>query len=116
MMNVAFGILEFIVIFLLLYIIHKLAFKKSFKNLTTYPINVRYMMIRYKIDVKKIGYKKVFDELCMCDSFIVAVLFSVTRMIDNVIIRLVVCFVLMFPLFFGIYHIMAKHYRRKDDK
>ena len=118
MINIALSILEFIVIFLVLYLMHKIFFRKKLRKYDkkTLPVNVKYMVIKYNIDVQKIGYKKVLNELCMCDSFIVALSFSVTKILNNTYVRILVCFLLTLPMFFITYYLMSKYYKRKSDK
>ena len=79
------------------------------------PTNIKYLVFRYNINVVKIGYKRVLKTLMICDSFIVALLFSVTRFVDNIYIRLLIAFILIFPLFAGIYHLVAMHYKKEDE-
>ena len=111
-------ILEFLLIFLLVYVCDYLF---SYKKLKKYdrkkaPLNINYLVLKYKIDVVKIGYKKIAKSLIMCDSFIISFLFTITRFINNIYIRLITCFILVFPLFAGIYHLVAKYYKKESEK
>ena len=109
--------LEFIGVFLIVYLgyyffIYKRAKKFDRKKM---PVNIKYLVFRYNINVAKIGYKKVLKTLMFCDSFIVALLFSVTRFVDNIYIRLLIAFILIFPLFAGIYHLVAMYYKKESE-
>lgn len=117
MVEVAKVLLEFILVFLLVYVGTYLF---SYKKIRKYdrkkaPTNIKYLIIKYNLDIVKIGYKKIFKTLMLCDSFIVAALFSLTRIIDNVYIRLLVAFCLVFPLFAGVYHLVATYYKKESE-
>ena len=117
MVEVAKILIEFLVVFLLVYLgIYLFVFRKLKKyDRKKMPINIKYLVFKYRLDIVKIGYKKITRTLMLCDSFIVATLFSVTRIVDNVYIRLVVAFLLVFPLFAGVYHLVAMYYKKESE-
>ena len=117
MVEIARICLEFIIVFLVVFVLSYIfSLKKTGKyNRKKLPLNVNYLFIKYKLDIVKIGYKKILKTLIYVDSFIVSLLFTVTRFIDNVYIRLLVCFILVFPLFAGVYHLVAKYYEKESD-
>ena len=80
------------------------------------PANIKYLVFKYNIDVVKLGYKRVCKTLLLFDSLIVAILFTSTKMIDNIYIRLLVAFILVFPLFAGVYHLIAMHYKKESER
>ena len=117
MVEVAKVLLEFVIVFLIVYLgIYLFSYRKIKKyDRKKVPTNIRYLVFKYKLDVIKIGYKELFKRLMLCDSFIVAALFSVTRIIDNLYIRLLVAFCLVFPLFAGVYHIIGMYYKKESE-
>ena len=117
MVEIATVMLEFIVVFLLIYFCYYIF---SFKKIKKYdrkksPVNIKYLVLRYNLDIVKLGYKRVFKTLMLTDSFIVAFMFTITRFIDNIYVRLIVCFILIFPLFAGVYHIVATYYKKECE-
>lgn len=117
MVEIAKITLEFIIVFLIVYFgTYLFSFKKIKKfNRKKMPSNIKYLVFKYNVDVVRIGYKKIFKILMLCDSFIVATVFTVTRFIDNIYIRLFVAFILIFPLFAGVYHLIAMHYKKESE-
>ena len=109
--------LEFIIVFLVVYLFYYFfEFKKLKKyNREKAPVNIKYMVYMYNLDVVKIGYKKVAKSLNICDALIVALLFTVTDYIDNTYIRLIVIFILIFPSFAFSYHLIAKYYKKESE-
>lgn len=117
MVEVAKILLEFIVIFLIVYLGYYLF---SYRKLKKYdrkksPVNIKYLVLRYNLDIVRLGYKRVFKTLMLSDSFIVAFMFTITRVIDNVYVRLLVSFILIFPLFAGVYHLVAMYYKKECE-
>ena len=117
MVEIAKVALEFIIVFLIIYFgTYLFSFKKIKKfDRKKMPSNIKYLVFKYNVDVVRIGYKKLFKTLMLCDSFIVATVFTVTRFIDNIYIRLFVAFILIFPLFAGVYHLIAMYYKKESE-
>ena len=118
MIEWAKSILEFIIIFLLMYFCYYFfSYRKRVKyNRKKVPVNIKYLENKYKLDIVKIGYKKVFKTLMICDSLIVAILFVLTKSIDNIYLRLLIAFILVFPLFAGVYHLIAMYYKKESER
>lgn len=118
MVDVAKVFLEFIIVFLIIYIAYFIYNKFSKTNKydrKNAPVNVKYLVYKYKLDIVRIGYKKVIKTLSLCDSFIVSFLYIITKFIDNNLIRLLVAFILVFPLFAGVYHLVAMYYKKESE-
>lgn len=111
-------VLEFLLVFLIVYFgTYLFSFKKIKKfNRNKMPINIKYLVIRYNIDVVRLGYKRVFKALILCDSFIIATIYIITKVVDNVYIRLLIAFILIFPLFVGVYHFVAMYYKKESER
>lgn len=110
--------LEFILVFLMVYFgTYLFSFKKIKKfNRNNMPTNIKYLVIRYNIDIVKLGYKRVLKNLMLWDSMIVATLFTATRIVDNVYMRLLIGFILVFPCFAGVYHLIAMYYKKESER
>ena len=120
MVEIARFLLQFIIVFLLVYFayfIYNLVSKKTKRyDRKNAPVNVKYLVYKYNLDVVRIGYKKILKTLSLCDSFIIACLFSITSFISNTYVRLLVAFILVFPLFAGVYHLVATYYIKESEK
>lgn len=118
MVEVAKIALEFIVVFLMVYFGYYLFSYKKIKkfNRNKMPANIKYLVFKYKLDVVGLGYKRVFKTLMLCDAFIISTLFTASRFITNIYIRLLVAFILIFPLFAGVYHLIAMFYKKESER
>lgn len=117
MVDVAKVLLKFIIVFLVVYIVsYIISYKKNEKfNRKKLPLGINYLILKYKLDIVKIGYKRIKKTLLFCDSFIIASLFIITSVVDNVFIRLVVSFILVFPLFAGVYYLVNLYYKKESE-
>ena len=117
MVEIAKIALEFILVFLIVYVgTYLFSFRKIKKfDRNKMPTNIKYLVFRYNLDIVKIGYKRVLKTLMISDSFIVASIFTVTRFVNNIYIRLLVAFILIFPLFAGVYHLVASYYKKESE-
>lgn len=115
---VAKTILEFLIIFLIIYFGYYIFNYRKMGNYNRKkaPVNIKYLVFKYKLDIVKIGYKRVFKSLMISDAFIVSFVFTITKfMDDNIYIRLITCFILIFPLFAGVYHLVAIYYIKESE-
>lgn len=117
MVEIAKVMLEFITVFLLIYFCYYIFLFKKIKKYDRkkLPVNIKYLVLMYNLDIVRIGYKNVFKTLMLSDSFIVSFMFTITRFIDNIYIRLLACLLLIFPLFAGVYHIVATYYKKECE-
>ena len=117
MVEVAKICLEFLLVFLLVYILNYIFYYKKMKKFDRKkaPVNIKYLIFKYNLDVVKLGYKRLCKNLLVVDAFIVSFLFGITRFIDNVYIRLITAFILIFPLFAGIYHLVVIYYIKESE-
>lgn len=120
MVEAAKTVLIFLIVFLVTYfmdyVIYYRKIKKNKVSREKMPTNVKYLVYKYNIDVVRLGLKEVYKHLMLCDSFIMAVLFMSTAFIKNIYLRLFVAFLLVFPLFAGVYHLVAMYYKKESER
>ena len=119
MVEIAKVVLTFLIVFLITYlmdyVIYYRKIKKNSVNRKNMPTNIKYLVYKYNIDVVRLGLKEIYKHLMLCDSFIMAVLFVSTSFIKNIYVRLLVAFLLVFPLFAGVYHLVAMYYKKESE-
>ena len=111
-------ILEFLLTFVFIFMLDfYLTFKKKKRfNRKTAPANIKYLMYKYNLDITKLGYLRISKVLAFYDSLIISILFILTKFVDNVYIRFIIAAILMFPLFAGVYHLIAMYYKKESEK
>ena len=80
------------------------------------PIEVRYVMNKYKLTMKDINYNQLLQLVALISSLDIAIVVSVMYLIDNFILKLLVGVVLMVVLIIVSYNIVGNFYRKKVDK
>ena len=117
MIQVALICLQFVVIFATLYFGQYLFIYKKEKeyNRKKCPLNVKYLINKYNLDVVRIGYKRILKTLMVCDSFMVSLIFIITIPITNLYIRLAAAFCFSIPTLAVVYHLVAMYYKKEID-
>lgn len=111
-------IVFFVISFLLVYFIYfvfVIRRKKALKKLKT-SLEVRYLTLRYKIDIEKMDLKYLAKKIALCNTFIVTIAFMIILFVKNFILKMLVGFVVLFPLILIGYYILGKVLKKKEGK
>lgn len=103
-----FFVFSFIVVFILyqLFIVRRA--KKKGKN----PIEVTYLISKYKLDIDKVNYKKLLRVISLVSSFDIALVVAIMVLCRNFILEIIVGFVTMLITIFISYHLVYLVYKR----
>lgn len=104
-------IISFIVVFLLYQLIIVRRAKRKTK--TKEPVEVTYLVNRYKLDIKKVNYKKLLRVISLVSSFDIALVVTLILLFDNFIVEVVVGFIATMILIIGSYHLVYLCYKKK---
>lgn len=107
-------LITFCVIYLLYFLLvvnRKKAINK-FKN----SMEVKYLMNKYSINIDKVNIKKLANMVALSNSFIITTVFIVIIFIDNFILKMLVAFVILFPLIIIIYWLLGKILKKEEGK
>ena len=66
-----------------------------------------------KLDVSKINKNSFVQVLSLANSFIVAVTFACSEFFENYVLKLIVCFIILFVLIFVVYKFIGFIYRKE---
>ena len=117
-MNVVKIGIEFLVIFLLIMTFYYFfSIRKYKKNNNLIPIEVSFIIVKNKLDIKKINVYKLIKTISLLTSIILAV--SATLMIhlsNNIIISMLVGVSLSIVLAIIVYGFVGKSYKKKQKK
>lgn len=103
------GAFLIVYIFYLLFVILRKKNKDKLKN----GIELRYLKVKYNVDVKDLDIKKMSHVIAIANSFIIATTVTIISFIDHLILMMVVGFVVLMILELIIYHIIGTHYQQK---
>ena len=77
------------------------------------PVEVRYLVTRYRLNLDKVDYKKLLMIISLVSSLDISIAVSVSLLIDAYFLQLAVAFLLLVPLIFISYHFIYKYYLKK---
>ena len=98
-------------VYLFLIVLRKKKVKK-YQNST----EVKFLVNRYNINIKKINLKKLANLLALTNSFIIAVTILAVSYINGFILKLMVGFIVLFPMILIFYSIIGKQLSKKYGK
>ncbi len=119
MEEVILFLLSFVFIFLLYQIIIIGPAKRS-KSLKTRgkrkdknPIEVKYLISKYKLDMEKVNYNQLLQIVAITSSFDIALIGSLIMAVEDFFLSVVVGIVAIVVLIMGSYHLVYLFYKKK---
>jgi len=105
----------FMMTFLFVFLIYQLFIVRKAKrrNSSKKPMEVKYLEMRYHIDLKQINYKRLLLVISVVSAFDIALLVSIVMMIHNYFLEILVALLLVIPLILFSYHLVGVYYVKK---
>lgn len=115
----------FILTFVLVFIIYKIIiFSKTIRHETKKkknnvienyyrPMEVKYLVNRYKLDLSKIHYGKLLNMISLVSALDLSIIITLASISDNFYIQLLIAFISMIPIILISYHLVYLHYKKK---
>ena len=110
-------VFEYVIVFLLVFVINYFLFirKKKRYNKKKVPVELAYLLLVYKIDVKKINYKRFVWIYSLVNTFIVSTVYMIVMYLaEGIVWQLIVGIILLILLTIICYGIMGRIYERKE--
>ena len=92
-----------------IFIVNRAKKKKTKKQ----PIEVRYLMVRYHLNMKKVDYNQLLQLVALISSFDIALIVSIAMIMDSYLFQLIMALVLVLPVILISYHFVGKFYKKK---
>ncbi len=110
-------LMVFILAFLLVFIIYSIMFsRKKIKNKQKEITEVKLLVKKYNLDIRKIKYKNLLFTISIINSTIIAFSFTAVFYVENYFLSLAIGFVLLIILTYSLYEIVGRHYQKKGSK
>ncbi len=109
-------LLLFIIYVILFYSIYKVMFwfkARRKKNDLTKQMEVYLLNKSFKVDIKKVGMKKILNAVALSNAIIFSLVLVTTILISNLLIRLLVMFILLIPLTYLVYYMVGRILNKK---
>lgn len=113
-----FNLIMFIIIFLGVYFVYYFIFDDMLKKEKYTKISELVLLTRkFDLDKKKMNYRSALNGIAIINGFIVAVTFTIIDLIPvNIVLKLIIAFVIMLIMIFGIYISYGKMLQKKWGK
>lgn len=92
-----------------IFIVRRAKTKKAKKQ----PVEVRYLIARYHLNMKKVDYPQLLQIVALVSSFDISFIVSVVVILDSYLWQIVAVFVLVLPVIILSYHFVGMFYRKK---
>ena len=77
------------------------------------PVEIQYLVLRYKLNLGKITYWKLLQLMGVVTSFDLALVVTVVSLVTGTGLQLLLGFVLLIPVLLLSYHFIGLHYKKK---
>lgn len=108
--NIILSVLSFI---LVLIIYEIFIVNKAKKNREKLPVEIKYIIKKYKIDLDKINYNQLLQVMALVSSFDIALIAFVMSLIPNFGMELLIGLLLFVPVIFVSFSFIGKRYGKK---
>ena len=110
-------LISFVLVFLLyqIFIVRRAKSKKNPKE----PFEVTYLVLKYKLDLKKVNYKNLLRVISIVSSFDIALVVSIIVLLKSFILEIIVGFISILVIILVSYHLVYLFYKKKgmiEDK
>lgn len=111
-------LLEFLICFIVVYLVYLFLIILRKNKIDKYKKSseVKFLVSKYKLDLKKISLKKLAHILALANSFIISLAFISTGIFDNIILKLLLGFLVLLPTMLLVYHIIGTNLNKKCGK
>ena len=111
-------IVLFMISFILIYTTYYIVIINRKKGLESFKKGkqLEFFIKAYKLDKNKLNIKKFANSLSLTNSFIIALTITIMEFIDNLIIKLLLCVIILTTLMLVMYNYLGKAYKKKEGK
>lgn len=111
-------IFTFVFCFLVIYLLYLFIIVLRKKGLEKFKTSKQldYFKIKFKLNIKKLNFKKFANALAVTNAFIIAFTVTVIEVFDNWILKVLVAFLILLPLMYLLYNVIGKYYKKKEGK
>ena len=118
MNSVLLFIYDFVLLFLLFYLVYNVFLNKKKREYSKLKKNdiIKVFIARYNLDMRKTEYKKVLRIVTIINSFIVSFTATLVLHINNFWLKVAICFVVIFVLIYSLFEIAGRYLKKKEEQ
>ena len=108
-------LLSYLFIFIIyeIFIVSKAKKNEKKKKDNKQPMEVKYLVNKYKLDLKKINYHTLLHVVALVSSFDIAFIVSMAMLTSNYFLKLLIVLVLVVPVILISYHLVYLVYKKR---
>lgn len=108
-------IILFIFTFVFVFLIYQILLigKNKRRNNKKQPMEVKYLETKYKLDLKKLNYKRLLLLISVVSSLDISLIITIALFFKSYLIELVVAVILIIPVIIISYSFVGKYYIKK---
>ena len=103
----------FILVIYEIFVVAKARKNEKKKKDNKFPAEVKYLISKYKFDLKKINYHRLLHVCALVSSFDMALIVTLAMIVENYLLQLVIIVVLVIPVIIVSYHLVYLCYKKK---
>ena len=109
---------NFVLLFILFYIVYKVFIYKNKKDYSKLKKNdeIKVFIARYNLDMRKTNYNHVYNTIICINSFIISFSSTLVLNIEGTILKFLVCFAVVFALTYALFEIAGRYFKNKEEK
>lgn len=115
MQEIILFLLSYIFIFMIyeVFVVARAKKNEKKKKDDKQPMEVKYLVNRYKFNLKKINYHKLLHVVALVSSFDIALIVSLAMLTNNYILEILIILVLVVPVILISYHLVYLVYKKR---
>lgn len=115
MQEIILFLLSYIFIFMIyeIFVVARAKKNEKKKKDDKQPMEVKYLVNRYKFNLKKINYHKLLHVVALVSSFDIALIVSLAMLTNNYILEILIILVLVVPVILISYHLVYLVYKKR---
>ena len=107
-------VILFIMTFITVFIVYQLFIVSKRKKVKKkYPMEVNYLIYKYKIDIDKVNYKKLLRVISVISSLDISILVTIVLLFDSYLLQIIVALLLVIPIIMISYGFIGRYYVKK---
>lgn len=91
----------------------KKSLKKKDRKEKDDPVEIRFLVYKYGLDLSKVNYNRLLQVVCFTSSLDMAIIVSIIIIVDGYLYQLLLALVLVIPIVFISYGLVAWFYKKK---
>lgn len=109
----------FLMCFLFMLIIYEIFIvskaKKNFKNKKNHkePIEIKYLVSKYRLDLKKVNYNQLLQIIALVSSLDISIIVTISLWFEGYLLQLLVALILAIVVILVSYHFVGYFYKKK---